>query len=412
MLTDLSCKALIKSSKLQSKPLKRADANGLFLHAFPNGSAQWKHKYRFGGLQKEISYGPYQHISLQEAREKHSKSYKQIKEGIDPSKLRQKLAQQARTEASNTFGNIAIAWFEHNKENWCPRHARRLKNRLETNLSKPFGKMPVRDVSRKLLLKELRTIEERSRETAKRCAQYAVGIFRYALDEEYVDTNIALDIKSSLKPRKSGHYPAMHIDDLPDFLTKLSGPLGGNEAMRRDVLNLLMLTLVRSMELLSAEWKEFDFKESVWTIPAAKMKMKKPHVVPLSKQVKEILLRRKADQLYRSPRSPSRFVFPSETKPTVHVCHTTASTALLDLGYQGVHSSHGFRSLGMGIAKQVLGYRHDVPNRQLAHEPATEVDRAYDRADFMAERTEMMQRLSDYIDSKRCQSKAMATTSR
>lgn len=405
MLTDLSCKALIKESKHQNKPIKQADARGLFLHAFPSGSALWKHRYRIAGKEKEIAYGPYPVIGLSEARERHGESYKLIRKGIDPSKLRQDEARnaivKAEKEAGSIFKVVALAWFDHNLEKWSERHARRLKNRMVKNLFPGLSEIPIEQITRKQLLNKLRIIEQRSKEAAKRCAQYLDGIFGYARDEEYVETNIASDFKDSLKPIKHGHYASMDIDALPDFLKRLDGEISGDAETKRDAINLIMLTLVRSMELLSAEWTEFDFDRDIWMVPASKMKMKKPHMVPLSPQAKAILLKRRNANFSPLNLYPSKYVFPSESKPGKHVCHTTISNTLIEMGYSGIHTSHGFRALGMGIARERLGYRRVIPNRQLAHEPKGDVNRAYDRAKFLKKRVKMMNELADYIDEQK-----------
>lgn len=162
-----------------------------------------------------------------------------------------------------------------------------------------------------------------------------------------------------------------------------------------------MLTLVRRSELLKAKWPEFNFDKAIWTIPAERMKMKREHLVPLSRQAMEILLRRKKANDLLHPAEQSEYVFPGAHNPLKPIGKKRLMVVLHAMGYRNIHTLHGFRALGMGIAKEKLGYCHEVPDRQLAHVPANDVDRAYDRALFLKERMEMMQRIADYIDKCR-----------
>lgn len=185
---------------------------------------------------------------------------------------------------------------------------------------------------------------------------------------------------------------------LPEFFRKFERNDARLTRDPRDAMLLLMLTLVRTSELIGMEWAEVDFDAALWTIPAAGMKMKRDHLVPLSRQVLTILQTRKAaddllERLYRST-----YVFPSQYGLHKHMCERTIGLGLFAMGYRVIHTGHGSRALGVGIAKEKLGYRHEVPDRQLAHVPENEVRRSYDRAMFLDERADRMQRLGDYIE--------------
>lgn len=399
MLTDLSCKALIAESKQLKKPLKKADGYGMFLHAFPNGKAYWYHKYAYQGRPRQISYGHYPTISLSEARIKRAESYKLIKDGIDPLQLRKDLTAQIAREADYEFEKVARGWHQRNLHLWSTEHARKVLSRLERNLFPPFGKDPIGKIKRKEFLRVIRMVEKRSPTDAKRLVQDATKIFADAVDEEFADSNIVIGMDKSLTKQKHGHFASMKIDMLPDFLTDLKNNNAGLSQDRLDAIELLMLTVVRPNELVKAEWSEFDFKKSMWIIPKERMKMRDEHFIPLSKQAMA-LFKKRWDTNFSSSK-PSKFVFPSRRKDNIPLAHNTICEIIIDMGYQGKHTGHGFRALFMGIAKEKLKYRHEVPDRQLAHRPRNNVDRAYDRAEFIDERIELMQKYADYIDRQK-----------
>lgn len=396
MLTDLACKSLIIKSKQLKKPLKKSDGKGLFLYAFPKGTAYWRHKYRLLGKENQISFGSYPEITLSEARRKHTEAYKLLIDGIDPAKARKEALQLALLQAQNMFETVGRDWFQHNLEKWSADHAQQILRVLEKDLFCSIGKLPVVQLTRRQVLEAVQLIERRgAHEVARRSLQHARNILNYARNKELVQINVADGLEGALKPYKTGNFPSMDIEMLPDFLRKLRG----SNAIcpdARQATELLMLTLVRRSELLKASWSEFDLQKAVWVIPAERMKMRREHIVPLSDWALRILKERKAINDALPVGFQSEYVFPGKTNPIQPVNEKLVSNALHLLGYKGIHSAHGFRALGMGIAKEKLGYRHEVPDRQLAHAPANEVDRAYDRAKFLPERVEMMQRLADY----------------
>lgn len=393
MLTTLACKSAIKQAQQSNKRIKLFDGNGLFLDCRPNRSGYWRYKYRIGGKEKLLSFGGFPVISLEEARQKHKDARKDVTNGIDPSVQRQ---------TCPTFEQVGRDWFQHYLSSWSQSYATEIIRSLESGLFSLSGKTPINEITRRTLLKALQTIEERkSSATAKRSLYYATRIFRFAAIREYVPYNIALDLKGALKPFRKGQQPSMPIDHLPVFLRKFDQCKGKFDQDAQDTIILLMLTLMRRSELLKAKWSEFNFDTALWTIPAQRMKMKREHLIPLSKQVIEILLRRKKYNDLLNPSQRSEYVFPSKKTPLKPIYKKVPTQVLYAMGYKGIHTAHGFRALGMGIAKEKLGYRHEVPDRQLAHIPANGVDRAYDRSLFIAERKEMMQRLADYFDTMR-----------
>ncbi|GAA4457873.1 hypothetical protein GCM10023092_25270 [Rurimicrobium arvi] len=253
---------------------------------------------------------------------------------------------------------------------------------------------------RKQLWDVILEVERQSPSDAKRCIQHATKIFNHATNEEYAETNIVLGMEQSLAPQKHGHFASMKIEFLPDFLRDLERNDAGLSQDRLDAIELLMLTVVRPNELIKAEWTEFDFEKRMWTIPKERMKMRHEHYVPLSRQVCKIL-RRRMEENFSIKGVHNKYVFPSRKKPRIPMAHNTICEIIIDMGYQGRHTGHGFRALFMGIAKQELEYKHDIPDRQLAHKPKGNVDRAYDRAEYLKQRIKLMQEYADYIDRQK-----------
>ncbi len=256
-------------------------------------------------------------------------------------------------------------------------------------------------MKRKQLLDIIRLVEKRSPSDAKRCVQHARKIFAHATDEEYTETNIALGMEQSLLPQKHGHFASMPIEMLPEFLCDLESNDTGLSEDRLDAIELLMLTVVRPNELVRAEWSEIDLTKRLWIIPKERMKMRQDHHVPLSSQAYRIFRKRYEANFSRNNLAPNKFVFPSRRKRKQPMAHNTICDIVIEMGYKGKHTGHGFRALFMGIAKEKLGYRHEVPDRQLAHRPKNNVDRAYDRALFLNERAKLMQEYADYVDQQR-----------
>ena len=243
------------------------------------------------------------------------------------------------------------------------------------------------------MLEVIRKIEKRGAlELAKRQLQKCGEIFRYAISTGRAIRDPSSDIKEALKPIKKTHFSSIEVEELPEFVADLKSNKGRLYPTTQNALWLVMLTFVRTSELINARWDEIDFKRKRWVIPAERMKMDKEHIVPLAEQAIEIL---KAQKEFNGQWD---HVFPSPNKPKQPISNNAILGALKRMGYLGRMTGHGFRSLAMGAIKQELGYRHEVVDRQLAHTPKNKIDKAYDRAAFLEERTKMMQDWADYLD--------------
>ncbi|MGB9152760.1 MAG: integrase arm-type DNA-binding domain-containing protein [Alphaproteobacteria bacterium] len=388
-LTDKSC----KHAKQDAKPYKLSDGFGLYLQIMPNSSKYWRLKYRFSGKQKCLALGTYPEVSLLEAREKRDAARKQLTQGTDPGFTKKEQRRLASLAADNTFEVIAREWHELNKDGWNFVYGRNILHRLELDIFPHIGKMPIASIKPLHLLDALRIIEKRGAgEVARRTMQYCSQVFRYAIITERAERNPAPDLKGALKPMRHSHFAAIEPDDIPAFLQVLERNDARLYAQTRYAVKLLMLTFVRTSELIESTWDEFNLETGEWIIPAERMKMRRPHIVPLSKQALEILRAQKKTTGHWT------YVFPNLASPKKHMSNNTILGALKRLGYKGQMTGHGFRALAMTTIKEKLGYRHEVVDRQLAHAPANKVDAAYDRAKFLSERRTMMQEWADYLD--------------
>ena len=266
--------------------------------------------------------------------------------------------------------------------------------RLEDDIFTELGRYPIKDINTPLVLQTIRKIENRNaKEVAKRQLQKCGEIFEYAIAIGKLERNPAHNLHKALEPVKKRHYAAINFNELPEFLNILDRNEARLYPTTQNAMKLLMLTFVRTNELINAKWEEFDFDNAVWNIPAERMKMKRPHLVPLSRQALEILRNQKTTTKHWE------HVFPSVVRPRQSMSNNTILTALKGMGYKGKMTGHGFRALAMSSIKEQLNYRHEVIDRQLAHAQRDKTIAAYDRAEFINERTKMMQEWADLIDS-------------
>lgn len=389
-LSDVAC----RTAKPLEKSYKMGDSGGLYLEVMPHGSKLWRLKYRYGGKEKRLALGQYPEVSLAEAREGRDKARKLLAANQDPSLVKQEEKRLAAASAADTFEGLAREWHEKHKAKWSANHAGTVLRRLERDIFPAIGNVPVKDISTPRLAIVIENIEKRGAyETARRALQYSRAVFAYAKLRGKIQVNPA-DVKAKdfLAPSVRGHYPAMEAKDLPIFLSKLYRNEARLFIQTQLAMELMMLTFVRTNELIQARWREFDFSKKQWIIPGERMKMKKDHIVPLSRQALAILEKMKPLSGHRE------YVFPGQRDPRSHMSNGAILMALDRMGYRGIHTGHGFRALAMTTIMEELGYPHEVPDIQLAHAKGDDVRRAYDRTKFLPQRKKMMQDWADYID--------------
>lgn len=387
-LTDKACKA----AKPKEKPYPMADGGGLYLEIQPSGRKYWRMKYRFNDKQKKLAFGVYPEISLAKARERRAEAKELLSDGIDPMQYKKEQKLVKKLEAGNTFEFIAREWWEMKLPTWSESHAGYNIRRLERNIFPEIGHMPIKDITPPVLLDALRKTQKRgAKEVAYRCKSLCGQVFRYAIVTGRGERDPSQDLQDALEPLKKAHYSALEVKELPEFVKALHK----NQARlyRHTVLatEMLMHTFVRTGELIGATWSEFDFDKKVWEIPAERMKMDRPHVVPLSTRVLAIL-----EELQEMSEG-SDYIFPSQISLKKHMSNNTILKAIERLGYKGRMTGHGFRALAMTAIQEELKYPFNVVDLQLAHVKKSRVDQAYDRTQFIKERTKMMQDWSDYL---------------
>lgn len=389
-LSDIKC----KNAKPQINPYKLFDGSGLYLEVMPTGGRLWRLKYRFGGKEKRLSFGSYPLIALKDARLKRDEAKLLLQNNIDPAVAKQEDKISKQVDSANTFEAIAREWLEKRKGEIEEKTLIDIQSRLERNLFPKIGKLPIKSINAPILLEALKTIEARGViDTTKRVRQNAGQIFRYAIASGKAIYNPSQDIAEALKTKEVQHLKAMPLSELPEFIRKINRNDARLYRQTCLALRMMVLTFTRKKELTHAQWSEFNLEEKIWLIPAARMKMKKEHYVPLSNQVLEILYELK------EMNSNWPHVFPSQVRPNKPMHEDTILRALYRLGYKSEATIHGFRSLAMTTIMEELGYRYEVPNLQLAHSKGDSIRQAYDRTEFMPERKKMMQDWADYIDA-------------
>lgn len=392
-LTDLACK---KAACSEGKPRERfSDSGGLYLEVLPNGSKYWRWKYRYAGKEKRLALGVYPETSLAQARLDRDKARLVLKDGDDPVQVKKDAKMARRVAIGTTFKVVATSWWEHWKSTRSQRHADYVLRRLELDVFPELGGKPVADILAPHILAMVKKIEARGAvDIAKRCYQTCGQVFRYAVAHGLTDRNPCADVKPSdiLKPHKVENFARLHLRDVPELLRKIDAYQGS--AYTRLAMKLMALTFVRTTELVEVTWDEIDLERAEWRIPAERMKMRCPHIVPLSRQAVEVI--RTLEQI----RNLSPYVFPGERDHEKPMSNNTILVALKRMGYAGRMTGHGFRSVA-STALSEWKFPEKYVEPQLAHLPRNQVASIYNWAEHLEERTEMMQWYADYLDSIR-----------
>ncbi|AYJ87452.1 DUF4102 domain-containing protein [Sphingomonas paeninsulae] len=386
----------IKAAKGRDKIYKLADAGGLFLMVTPSGGRRWQMSYRYLDKQKTLSFGVWPDTGLAEAREKRDAARKVLAKGLDPAE-QNKLARIAATvAASNSFKSVADEWLiKVEREGRAPATMKKLRWLLDF-INQSLGKRPVTSITAHELLIMLRKMESKGRyETAKTLRSTCSQIFRYAIATARAERDVAADLRGALIAPKPVHRAAITTPkETGDLLRAIESFQGFGTT--RIALNLLAHVFVRPGELRFAEWKDFDFDKALWTIPAHKTKMRRPHSIPLSRQALAILGLIEHDATY------SNFLFPSLRSVKKPMSENTINAALRRMGYaQDEVTGHGFRAMAATQLNEMGIWNPDAIERQLAHCEGNAVRRAYTRGEYWDERVRMMQHWSDHLDHLR-----------
>ncbi len=392
MLTDTTC----RNAKPKEKPYKLADGGGLYLLINPNGAKHWRLKYRFLGKEKLLALGPYPLLPLAGAREGREDAKRLLKAGTDPVSHKRDGKRSAVRNAQNTFEAVALEWVENQKERWSQKYAEKVLRGLTLNIFPEIGQRPIAQITPPELLDTLRKIEKRGAlDIAGRTKQICSQIFRYGIQTGKCERDAAADLRGALKSRKTQHFAAIEAGDLPGFLKALERNEPRLYARTRRAIELSMLCFTRPGEIRQACWSEIDIEARQWTIPAARMKMRRDHIVPLSRQAIAVL----EAQREETGKLNTDYVFPSQVRPRQPMSDGTVNLAIKRLGYGERMTAHGFRALARTTIREQLGYDSEIIEKQLAHQARNPLGEAYDRTQFLPQRKKMMQEWADYLDA-------------
>ncbi|MCC6248816.1 MAG: integrase arm-type DNA-binding domain-containing protein [Rubrivivax sp.] len=402
MLTDLDCK---NAKCAADRPRMRLyDAGGLYLEVAPNGSKRWFVKYRFNSKEKRLALGPYPSLGLKAARAESEKARVQRSSGTDPVQARRLTVATKRLASATTFEAVARDYFGTKRSGWSETYAERWLGRLEKDLFPVIGSLPIADINAPVLLDALRRVEKRGAvETAHTLRQTAGQVFAYALQTGRAARNAAADLHGALKPVNVKHMAAV-LD--PGSVSRLMRAIDTyiGQPVTRAALLLSAMLFQRPGNIRAMEWSEIDFDRAMWTIPSTKMKRKvhgklngRPHLVPLAPQALACL------KELQPLTGHSHFVFPSLLSAERCMSENTVRAALRRMGFTNDEMTpHGFRAMARTlIVEQFPGINPDVIEAQLAHGKSGPLGMAYDRADYIEQRKQLMRSWADYLDTAR-----------
>ncbi|MEL4203157.1 tyrosine-type recombinase/integrase [Plesiomonas shigelloides] len=381
----------IDTIKPKDKAFKLSDGGGLYLLVNPSGSKYWRLKYRFAGKEKLLAIGVYPDISLAQARSRREEAKKLLLEGKDPGqeKKLEKLSRQLEVE--NSFEAIAREWYTRRFDRWSVSYREEMMRTFEKDVFPFIGHRPIKDIKPLELLEVLSKLETRgATEKVRKVRQRCGEVWKYAIVTGRAEYNPAPDLASALVVHEKEHYAFLMKDELPDFLRTLETYSGS--ILVKIAMKLTMLTGVRPGELRKAEWSEFDFEKQLWHIPKERMKMGRPHMVPLSNQVIDLL-----NQL-RPITSIHSLLFPGRNDPKKPMSDMALTVLVRRIGYSGRVTGHGFRHT-MSTILHEQGFNTAWIETQLAHVDKNSVRGTYNHAQYLDGRRDMMQWYADYIDS-------------
>jgi integrase len=364
----------------------------MYLEITPKGGKWWRFKYWFDGRERRMSLGVYPDVSLADAREKREEARRKVAAGIDPGEQRKAEAVALIEAVENSFEAVAREWFEMFSKPWAKGHADKIIRRLEINIFPWLGARPIKAITAAELMAALRRIEGRgANETAHRAMQVCGRVFRFAVATGRAERDPSRDLSGALAPVKEKHLASITDPQEVGALLRAIDAYNG-EWITRCALRLAPLVFVRPGELRHARWSEINFDKAEWRIPATRMKMRVQHIVPLSTQAIAVL--RDLEQLT----GKFDFAFPGTRSRERPMSENTVTAALRRMGYSGDDmTGHGFRSMASTLLNE-QGWNRDAIERQLAHGERDAVRAAYNYAQHLPERREMMQAWADFLD--------------
>jgi integrase len=384
----------IRTAKPGSKILKLKDGAGLYLEVSPAGGKLWRYRFRIDGKESMCSLGDYPRVSLSEARRLRDEARALVKQGVNPAQHRKLEKARRIYEAASTFEVVAEEWFAEKSPEWSKGYRGHVRTILRSDIYPKIGKLPIKDIETPALHEVLKRIAARQAPTRAILARQVMGsVFNLAVITHRAKINPAEPLKRVIARRVVEHRRHLSRADLPDFLRRLDDYSG--HVTTKIALQLLVLTAVRPGEICGAAWNEFDLEAAEWRIPAARMKMRDLHIVPLSRQALSLL--RDLELLT----GDGQHLFPTQGTKSKTMPVATLRNAVVKMGYGDKFSPHGARGTFSTLHNEDGKYRPDVIERQLAHAERNKVRAAYHHAQYLPERRQMMQEWADILDALR-----------
>ena len=387
-LTDVE----IRRAKAKEKAYRMSDGGSLYLWVTPAGGKLWRWAYTHDGKEKLMAFGKYPDVPLALARERHAEARRLLAIGLDPMVQRKAAKNAEKIAAENSFETIAKLWFDHWRAEKSAQHVDATRRRMDANILPLLGARPITEIEAPELVTMVKMIEGRgAADLAKRAMQNVGQIFRYAIAHGYAKRNPASEIRPAdvLRPTHKTNLARIDAKELPALLRSMEVYQGTH--VTRLAMKLMALTFVRTSELIGAKWAEFDMEAARWDIPAARMKMRDPHIVPLASQAIEVL------EMLRLLTGSSEWLFPGDRSSKKPMSNNTILGALKRMGYKGRMTGHGFRGLASTILHE-QGYPHEHIELQLAHAPRNAVSAAYNHALYLEPRARMMQEWANFLE--------------
>jgi integrase len=382
----------IKRAKATEKAYSIGDGGGLYLWVKPTGGKLWRWSYRFEGKEKLMSFGKYPDVSLALARDRHAEARKLLATGVDPMAQRKIEKRVQKVSSENSFQSVYARWLEYWQEGKSPRHVDSVRRRMAADILPCLGARPIAKIEAPELVAMANAIQDRgARDIAKRALETVGQVFRYGIAHGLATRNPATEIRPSdiLKSIPKINYVRIDAKELPTLLRRIEVYQG--KQVTRLAMKLMVMTFVRTTELIEAKWTEFDLENARWDVPAGRMKMRTPHIVPLARQALEVL------EMLRELTGKGEWLFPGDFNAAQPMSNNTILKALERMGYKGRMTGHGFRGLASTILHE-QGYAHDHIELQLAHAPRSAVSAAYNHALYLDPRARMMQDWADFLE--------------
>lgn len=389
MAIHLLSERLIKLAVPQKTAYTLRDGGSLFLHVQPSGNKLWRYRYRMEGQGHVFALGKYPELSLDQARSECVKAKRLVRDGIHPlTDRRQRRAMQLESNR-HTFQYVAERWMACNVD-WSSGYADKVHTYLTGDVFPVIGKLPVRSIQAAQLRPVILAVANRGAKAAAVLVRQWIGqIFSYAQLHGYCDHHPALGLRGLVKRPVTKHHPPLGWNDIPVFFDRLNAWHGHDTT--KLALRLLALTFVRTGELRQAQWQEFDLQAGLWQIPQERMKMRRPHIVPLSRQALDLL------RQLQALTGDHSVLFPNQRAPHNGVMgRSSLNRAIGCLGFAGRFSAHGFRATATTLLG-LLGYPDKQVDLQLAHRKLDGSRAPYDHARFLNSRRQLMQDWADIL---------------